>query len=86
MAKSSLKILKPCQPSRSRGFFISAPMTSITFKSRTFGVDPMRLVEREQNRQINEQKRAEKRPMPTDQDGWSEARKAAEALFSIPEA
>lgn len=59
-------------------------MPSITFKSRTFGVDPMRLVEREQNRQINEQKRAEKRPAPTVQDGWSAARRRAEALFEKP--
>lgn len=60
---------------------------SVTFQSRTFGVDPMRLMEMEQNRQANKQKRAEKRPTLTlksrKTDGeWSEARKAAEALFS----
>jgi hypothetical protein len=68
-----------------RGFLLLAPMArSITFESRTFGVNPMDLVEREQNRQANEQKRAEKRRTLHVREGWSEARKAAEALFDLP--
>ena len=59
---------------------------SITFESRTFGVDPMLLLEREQNRQANEQKRAEKRRTLTVKPGWSEARKRAEELFDFPAA
>jgi hypothetical protein len=59
---------------------------SVTFESRTFGVDPMILLEREQNRQANEQKRAEKRRTLTVKPGWSEARKRAEELFDFPAA
>jgi hypothetical protein len=43
-----------------RGFFISglAMSRSVTFESRTFGVDPMLLLERQQAEAANEAKRA----------------------------
>ncbi|MDR6389210.1 hypothetical protein [Paraburkholderia phenoliruptrix] len=47
--------------------------------------NPERVLEEKQAQQANEQKRAEKRRTLTVKPGWSEARKAAEALFTPPQ-
>jgi hypothetical protein len=64
-------------------------MSSITFQSRTYGIDPMKALEIKQSQQANERRREAKRPTlslkPRD-GGWSEARKRAEALFDFPAA
>ena len=62
-------------------------MSSITLQSRSYGIDPMKALEIKQSQQANEQRREARRPTlslkPRD-GGWSEARKRAEELFSLP--
>jgi hypothetical protein len=53
---------------------------SITFQSRSFGIEPSRALEEKQA----EEARQHKRGMLYAKPGWSEARKRAEALFDIP--
>jgi hypothetical protein len=54
-------------------------------ESHMYG-DPMRVLEAKQAREANAAKRAEKRPTLHVRKEWSEARKAAEALFDFPAA
>ncbi|NML34931.1 hypothetical protein HHL14_29420 [Paraburkholderia sp. G-4-1-8] len=59
-------------------------MRSTALPSHQYG-DPCRVLEEKQAREANEQKRAEKRRTLTVRKEWSEARKAAEALFTLPQ-
>jgi hypothetical protein len=54
---------------------------SITFESQTYGKDPAKLLEDEQNRQQRESRRVGEVLGPR----WSSAREAAERLFDLPE-
>jgi len=56
-------------------------MPSITFQSRTYGLDPMRALEQKQNAEFRQKKRIIE---GDDCKNWSPARKAAEELFDIP--
>jgi hypothetical protein len=61
-------------------------MPSITFHSRTFGRDPADLCEAKQQRELRKAAAQQpvKRPVLTARTGWSEARKRAEELFTLP--
>ena len=63
-------------------------MRSTALESDQYG-DPMRVLEIKQAREANRAKREAEKPAkrPTitlKREGWSEARKAAEALFDLP--
>jgi hypothetical protein len=68
------------------GLFVllSAMRFPTPLESRMYG-NPERVLEEKQAAQANAEKRAEKRRTLTVKAGWSEARKAAEALFTPPQ-
>ncbi|MFL9904634.1 hypothetical protein PQR71_41990 [Paraburkholderia fungorum] len=59
-------------------------MSSITFQSRSYGLDPMKALEQKQNTEARQAKRPTLSLKPRDENGWSPARQAAEALFDLP--
>ena len=87
--KLALKFLKPCQPNRSRGFLLSAPMKfPEPLESRMYG-DPMEILSAKQAQAANQARRQAQQPVkrptltakPRADGEWSEARRRAEALF-----
>ncbi|MBN3757207.1 hypothetical protein G3N95_29995 [Paraburkholderia sp. Tr-20389] len=62
-------------------------MRSTALPSYQYG-DPMRVLEQKQAAEAREKRKAESQPRRTltVKAGWSEARKAAEALFDFPAA
>jgi hypothetical protein len=61
-------------------------MSSITFQSRSYGLDPMKALEQKQNAEARQGKRPTLTLKPRDEKGWSKERQAAEALFDFPAA
>jgi hypothetical protein len=59
-------------------------MSSITFQSRTYGLDPAKALEQKQAAEARQAKRPILSLKPRDENGWSPARRAAEALFDLP--
>jgi hypothetical protein len=78
------------QVKASRAFSFPPPMTrSTALESHMYG-DPMAILEAKQAREKRQAQQEQKRPVLTlkrkSSDGWSEARKKAEALFDLPAA
>jgi hypothetical protein len=83
-SSASFKILLQALPgSAARGFLVYAAMPSITFQSRSYGLDPMKALEQKQNAEARQTKRPTL-SLKRDENGWSPARQAAEALFDLP--